>query len=358
MKRILNILKEMNLTVYQSEKFNLDNIHFDPFQDEGEEFERSKIFEKDNKSGKFVKINSITSTSNFSYFLDGSRLTYKIGDIETSDNKFMPIIAGQIATGVCYRTNGKIKKHTLERANIILLHSSINEDDLADFKDKVKEIQISRVPIIVDTYRQKNFDTRPENFAIATIHKIMQEMEIRMLSEIVQSRLLRPDKMLVIDGSLQFMNKNADVRLFENVIGISKTYNPNLTGILKRKKQQIGTVLTKLELGERTPVYEYQFSNSNRQIGAWYLRIRPKEFMKNPLDGIVKVEKIAYKNDDKEDGFDSGLIDNISQSILLERNVTSYGKEARWPNHLYPIHLTERMLKDSFLGSEHFLNLF
>jgi hypothetical protein len=358
MKKILNVLREMDLTVYQSDKFNLDSFHFDPFQDEGEEFERSRIFEKDNKFGKFVQIKSITKTSNFSYFLDGSRLTYKIGDIETTDHKFMPIVAGQIATGVCKRNDGKIKKQAIEKANIILLHSSINEDDLYDFKDKMKAINIRNAPFIVETYRQKNQETRPENFAIATIHKIMQELEIKMLTEMVESRLLKPEKMLVIDGSLQFMNKKADIRLFENVIGISKTYNPNLTGILKRKKQQIGTVLTKLEFGERTPVYEYQFSNSNRQIGAWYLRIRPKKFVKNPLDGIVKVEKIAYLDDDKEDGFDSGLIDNISQSILLERNVTSYGKETRWPNHLYAIHLTERMLKDSFLSSEYFLNLF
>ena len=358
MKKILNVLRDMDLIVYQSERFNLDNFHFDPFQDEGEEFERSKIFEKDNKSGKFSKIKSLTKTSNFTYFLDGSRLTYKIGDIETTDHKFMPIVAGQIATGVCKRINGKIKKQALERINIILLPSSINEEDIEDLKNKLKETTILNVPFIIETYRQKNMETRPENFAIATIHAIMQRMEIKLLTEIVESRLLKPDKMLIIDGSLQFMDKKADPRLFENVIGISKTYNPNLTGILKRQKQQIATVLTKLDFGERTPVYEYPLANSNRQIGAWYLRIRPREFVKNPLDGIVKAEKIAYHNEDKEDGFDSGLIDNISMSILLERNVTSYGKEDRWPNHLYPIHLTERMLKDSFLSSTHFLNLF
>ena len=154
MKKILNVLRDLDLTVYQSERFNLDNFHFDPFQDEGEEFERSKIFEKDNKFGKFVKIKSVTNTSNFSYFLDGSRLTYKIGDIETTDHKFMPIVAGQIATGVCKRNDGKIKKQTIEKANIILLHSSINEDDLHDFREKMKDINVRNVPFIVETYRQ------------------------------------------------------------------------------------------------------------------------------------------------------------------------------------------------------------
>jgi hypothetical protein len=138
MKKILNVLREMDFTIYQSERFNLDRIHFDPYQDEGEEFERSKIFEKENKPGKFVTITQRVKTSNFSYFLDGSRLTYKIGDIETTDKKFMPVVAGQIATGVCKRIEGKIKKQTLEKANLILLHSSINEDDLNEFKDKLQ----------------------------------------------------------------------------------------------------------------------------------------------------------------------------------------------------------------------------
>ena len=45
MKKILSILKEMNFKVYPLDKFNIDNYPFIPHQDEGEEFERSKITE-------------------------------------------------------------------------------------------------------------------------------------------------------------------------------------------------------------------------------------------------------------------------------------------------------------------------
>ena len=316
------------------------------------------MFETDNKTGKIIKLNVLTNTSNFSYFLDGSRLTYKLGDIETTDHKFMPIVAGQIAVGICIRENKKIKKHSLKKKNLLLLHSSINEEDLDELKNEISKIKINNTDFIVETYKKKDTETRPENFAIATIHSIMQKLEIEMLTEMVETRLLKPDKMLIIDGSLQFMNKRADSRLFENVIGVSKSYNPNLSGILKRKNQQIATLLAKLEYGERTPVYEYPIQNSNLTIGAWYLRIRLKSKVKNPLDGVIKIEKVAHREDDKLYGFDSGLIDNISGSILLERNVTSYGKETRWANHLYPIYLTEKMLKSNFLSSTHFLNLF
>lgn len=358
MKKILEVLKDMNLTVFQSNRFNLDNFYFDPYEDEGEKFERSKIFEKENHAGKIVNINSRSKNSNFSFFLDGSRITYKIGDIQTTSHKFLPIVAGQIATGVCERIDGQMKKHKLERKNLLLLPSAIEDDDLKQLKESLLKHNINGISIEVITYRQKDKETRPENFAIASIHSDMQELEIHMLTEMVESRTLRPDRMLIIDGSLQFMNKKADPRLFENVVGISKTFNPNLTGILKRKNQEIATVLTHLDYGQRTPVYEYPLKDSNKQIGAWYLRIRDPKIVKNPLDGIVKIEKIAYTDHDKEDGFDSGLIDNISQSILLERNVTSYGKESRWTNHLYPIYLTEKMLKSSFLSSTYFLNLF
>lgn len=43
MKKILSILKELNFKVYQSDKYNIDNYPFNPYQDEGEAFKKSKI---------------------------------------------------------------------------------------------------------------------------------------------------------------------------------------------------------------------------------------------------------------------------------------------------------------------------
>ena len=79
--------------------------------------------------------------------------------------------------------------------------------------------------------------------------------------------------------------------------------------------------------------------------------------VRNPLDGIVKVEKIAITEDEKELGFDTDRIDTISHAILCERNVTCHGKDSRWCNHLYPIYLTEKMLKESFINEKVFLNI-
>lgn len=355
--KILDFIRAKNLTCHQIDRFSLDSIHFEPYQDEGEEFSKGIIFESQNKEGRFINIKPIMDVSFFKYFLDGSRYTYKIADMETPNDKYMPIIAAQVATGVCERNNKKLKRYKIMRKNVLMIYHIINKEDYNDIKKNIEKIKLNNTLFVVEKYRyKKNTEIRPENLAIAKIQKIMMGLEIELLTEMVESGLLKPDKMLVIDGSLQFMDKNADERLFTNVIGISKTFNPNLQGLLKNQSQQIATVLTKLKFGQRTPVYKYPLDKNNRVIGAWYIRIREK--MKNPLAGIVKVEKIAVGDKEKEKGFESGLINNISQSILLERNVTCHGKDSRWANHIYPIYLTEKMLKESFLSSQFFLNKF
>jgi hypothetical protein len=75
------------------------------------------------------------------------------------------------------------------------------------------------------------------------------------------------------------------------------------------------------------------------------------------LEGVVKLEKMALE-ENIENGFETDLIDNISRSILSERNPTCHGKDNRWANHLYPMYLTEKILKSSFLSDSFFMNLF
>ncbi len=353
--KLLNILNKSGYTYYQSDRVNLDNFYYEPYQDEGAVFTKDVIFERENKHGGFREINITTNQSLFKYFLDGSRYTYKLGDLETTDGKFMPIVAGQLATGVCIRDNLMVSKYKISKKNALLLYNNINQEDFNDMKKQIERESSSNVLIELEKYQfHKNDQVRPENQAIAKLQLMMMDMEISILTEMVNAKVLRRDEMLVIDGSLQFMKKSADDRLFTNVIGLSKSFNPNLQ--LHKNSKQIGAILAGLQFGQRTPVYKYPIKN--RVIGAWYLRIRPPEKVNNKLDGIVKVEKIAVSTEEKEEGFESGLIDNISQSILLERNATCYGSDPRWANHIYPIYLTEKMLKESFMSATYFLNIF
>ena len=82
MGKILEVLREKGITCYQSERYNLDSFYFDNYQDEGELFEKTGIFEDENKQGKIIKVEPKTNTSLFKYFLDGSRRTYRIAEAE------------------------------------------------------------------------------------------------------------------------------------------------------------------------------------------------------------------------------------------------------------------------------------
>lgn len=317
-----------------------------------------------------LDIHSSSMPSLFRYFLDGSRRTYKIVDFGTADGKFLPIVAGQIGTAVCCREDGKLRKYRALRENVIALPDRLG-GEYEQIAKEIPKIQIpkhghQRITIgKVLKYKYKPDLDRPfENLAIAKIQITMMDMEIKLIREMVASKMLETNKMLMVDGSLQFSGVESSDEIFKHVIGVSKSFNPNLRGLLKSSKnKQIGNYLTQLEFGQRTPVFVYE---PNRQkskkrktkIGAWYLRIRPKNKVKRPLDGIVKLEKIATTRAEKEDAFETDMIDEVSKSILLERNVTCYGNDPRWANHLYPIYLTESFIKNSFVSDVFFFNIF
>lgn len=352
--KLSEILRSKGIVFFQTDRLSLDNYYYEPFQDRDEEFDKNRIFETD-KIKDTRKVNP-TNHSLFKYFIDGSRKTYKIGDIITTDNKFVPAVAGQIGAVCCFRNKDrKLNLFDIKKRNILMLYDSIQDLDFERIKELFEKQTSSRVLIEVEKYSyDKMKDDAPTNAAVAALQKNMRDLEIMLLMEMVKSKTLNTDEMLVIDGSLQFLTQKFDPNIFYNVVGISKSFNPNLTGILKGKTH-IGVLLAKLEFGERTAVFKYD--TKKYAIGAWYLRIRERKNVRDPLGGVVKIEKMALQ-ENLEMGFNSSLIDNISASILAERNPTCHGNDDRWPNHLYPIYLTERILKASFLSDYYFMNLF
>lgn len=371
MGKILQTIEELSGgRCYQTERFSLDHFMLPEYQDSNEVFSKNKIFENENKQGKNILLDVNSSAfSFFRYFLDGSRRTYKIVDFGTSDGKFLPIVAGQIGAAVCLREKKKLKKYVVSRKNVLAVPDRMG----GEFGAIAQKIQSMRMPenksrsICIDQvlkYKVKDNPDRPfENLAIAKIQKTMMDMEVELIRKMVESNKLETDKMLMIDGSLQFSGVEDSDTVFRHVIGVSKSFNPNIQGLLKSSMhRQIGDYLTSLKFAERTPVYEIEIDGKvpkrKTKIGAWYLRIRPQEKAERPLDGIIKIEKIATTNNEREYFFETDMINEISRSILLERNVTCYGNDPRWANHLYPIYLTEQFLKNSFISDTFFLNIF
>jgi hypothetical protein len=368
MGEILRIIENLSGGIcYQSERFTLDHFILPEYQDEGEVFDRDKIFETDNKQRKNIQLSVNSSIpSLFKFFLDGARRTYKIVDFGSTDGKFLPIVAGQIGAAICVRENKRLKKYKIKRDNVIAVPADRMGDSFDEIVTGIKKIRIPKgKPNAISIgqlleYQVKAKPDRPyENLAIAKIQTTMMDMEVELIREMVVSSKLETNKMLMIDGSLQF--SRVEDGIFEHVVGVSKSFNPNMPGLFKSQHKHVGSYLTNLKFGERTPVYVYEVEGrrkSTTKIGAWYLRIHQETKLRKPLDGVVKIEKIATTKSQKENGFDTDMINEISRSILLERNVTCYGNDLRWPNHLYPIFLTETFLKNSFVSDTFFLNIF
>lgn len=302
MPTLNRIFDKCGVVLYQNESLDLDHYYQEPYQDEGDEIkEIGEPFETD-KSKKIRKYDLFAEDrnfSNFAFFMDGSRRTYKIGDIVIGNKKIYPVVVAQIRAG-CTERDEKRKLHsyqshqTIQRKNLLLLSDKVNTEDFLEIKQRIMRTKIAQeMSLEVVSYRfEPEKHNIPVNAAIAKANSMMHDMEIGILSNMVRSGALATDRMLVVDGPLQFLRqdtgKSEFADLFYNVIGVSKSFNPMLPTSSKSKRGgvQIGAELLKLEYGDRTPVFLKE-NNRNRRFGVWYLRIRPKNRVKNPLRCII-----------------------------------------------------------------------
>ena len=82
MATLKNIFDKCGVALYQNESLDLDHYYQEPYQDEGDEIKAiGKPFETNdsNKIRKYDLFAEDRTFSNFSFFMDGSRRTYKIG---------------------------------------------------------------------------------------------------------------------------------------------------------------------------------------------------------------------------------------------------------------------------------------
>lgn len=312
----------------------------------------------------------------FTYFLDGSRRTYKVDDI-SYNNVVYPVIAGQIGIGCCKRINKELSPEQYKRKLVIVLPDIAYRDtwgavnffnDLAKMinnNDKLKnyfKVQFDSI----ETYKRDK-DDKLDKKAVAVIQDLMIEQEKIAVAELVAKGKLNQDNYLIKDGSLEYKvvkdsNRNLSNRrvanYFKFVIGVSKSFDP--TKCYVKGGGTNSDIIADLKPFERTPVYMYQskVAGDNVHFAIWYLRIRDAKYTDNVFDGIVKIEKLVIGDDEQAMGVDSEIIDHISAHLLNERNPASYGGDLRWANHIYPIYLTESYIKSKYFSTELFLQLF
>lgn len=323
----------------------------------------------------------------FNYFLDGSRRTYKIDDIEIN-RRIFPIMAGQIGVACCERkSSSNFKSNEVDRSMVISLPSEANQEvknsDLffnnltgkINNIDRIKNTGVhfskllpysSKKIELFDDIESKHY----EHLGIAMIQDEMIDCEKKIVAKLVSKNALNENSYLLKDGSLQYkpMKTGEYKELtkiknnYRSVIGVSKLFNPEL--FKDSNKKSNAAAIANLELFSRTPAFMFQHDLEKQsylgdyKFSIWYVRIRGREKTESPFAGVLKIEKILITENEIENGLDSDLVDIITANIINERNPVCYGKDSRWANHLYPIYLTEQFLKSQYLSDLHFINLF
>jgi len=295
----------------------------------------------------------------FRYFLDGSRRVFSIAEVVV-ERRYYPILAGQVGVGVIERRdNGKLKPLSdyCTFKNFIVFPDKMHDDDYGTIQAEIDKNSRFKFRVIkYKTSRLKDGGTLSD-LGIAMIMREMHNAEIDAVQNLAKSGALRDDRMLMIDGGLQFGDQaRIDPNNFRNVVAVAKTFQPHINTGKGRAKYDVGTLAKNLEYGDRTYVFGQKFKKL--QLGNWYLKLRPRKYMHSPLQGVAKIEVFAVGRDEEENGIDRSRVSNISKSILAERNVTPYGKDARWAVHLYPIFQVEQYLKSRFVNSSTFMGAF
>lgn len=312
----------------------------------------------------------------FTYFLDGSRRTFKVDDIAYK-NQVFPVIAGQIGIGCCTRRNKDMRPFNFERRLVITLPKVANQGDWKKelFFSNLKKKVNSTCPKLMTqgleftdilTYSSKKEEgEKLESKGIAVIQDLMIEREIEMVSRLVASGKVNQDNYLLKDGSLEYkvdhLKNDREKRKFQSnfswVVGVSKSFNPQ--NCRDKNGKNNSNVIADLSLYHRTPVSMFSSPRlEGMKYAIWYVRIREKKYTNNTFDGILKIQKILVTDEQIKNGLDTEEVDLITANIVNERNPVCYGADFRWANHLYPIYVTETFAKSKYLSNTMFLNLF
>lgn len=319
----------------------------------------------------------------FRYFLDGSRMIYKIDDIRY-DKKVYPLVAGQISVACCERLMQEDGisyagfQHVAEEAySVLALPTAANStgiDSAVFFRNlcqKINETELAKRRGLdirkILTYSSSQQDgTTYDKLATAKIQDEMVDCEKKIVAQLVSLHKLTQDRYLIKDGSLQYRTiktgEYGEMKKIRSnyrcVVGVSKMFNPNL--MRDEKGRSIAADIAKLPLFHRTPAIMWKPDPAfcEADFAIWYVRIRERDKTATPYSGVLKVEKMLMTGEEAEYGLQTDEIDMITANIINERNPVCYGNDARWANHLYPVYMTESYCKSKFRSEYYFLNIF
>jgi hypothetical protein len=360
-----SVFEGSNFKCLPYDKRNLDEDAYSEYADSDARIKGKTFEHPSNSAVSLVPMTGVNEKepSILKYFMDGSRRVFRFSDIVLDDGRYYPVLAGQVGVAVLERkSDGRMSpmRDYVLYENILVLPDTIDSADRKVIQNALSNNMRLKFDV-ADYETASSGGTGSDDYISKGTKKLldrMHDLELYAVNRMIENRDLRNDAMLVVDGSLQFrrdvLKRNAfKVTQLCNIIGISKSFTPSQPVTGMKSGKHIGTILQGLEFGYRTPVFKAGEDAFADTLGVWYLRLRPRGKMTNPLAGVVKIETLATGGE-IDDGLERDRVDHLSAMVLSERNVTPYGADARWANHIYPIFLTETYLKSGFLSDVNF----
>ncbi|MCK6456325.1 MAG: hypothetical protein L6Q92_07325 [Phycisphaerae bacterium] len=292
----------------------------------------------------------------FRYFVDGSVKTFFLGTLVEHERN-TPVLLGQLGAAAVQRENdGRVHvavEHNRKRIVLLLNKSQVSDPVWTRALAALRSAR-SAIPMdLVDTDDEdphntsKSFGPNKEPRSRAA-HKANWEMRL-LERDLLRDLLAEHDRTgawIAVDGGLgkEFKEKSFD-RGFVGVIkNFSKEQVFELTSRGKTVRLSLFQLLANLQVNQRTAA----FGRGEGHVVFWYIRIREQRHLEYPLMGVMKIE---YPNPSRNK-VGSDRIDHLSRALVAERCVTPHGKDRRWHAHLYPIYLSEEVIKNGFYSEE------
>jgi hypothetical protein len=287
----------------------------------------------------------------FRYFLDGSFRSYFLGTVLENERE-SPVHYAQIGACVLRREDdGSVRREALRIRNILLAGKDrLSQAVWTKLETLAQQAGIDLVDLTESDIVSgvlTDFDLR--NKAAGKVRFAMHKLEAEIIKEILPQ--LSQERWLVVDGSLLFEPTLAQLGSGDQikpVVGVAKNFRKDPQFVFGRgpraERRSIYKLLSELQAEHRTAA----FSARGGKVVFWYVRLREQTYLDYPLMGVVKVE-LANPS---QEPLPSDLIDKISRALVAERNVTPHGQDRRWHAHLYPIFLSERVVKESLFSRE------
>jgi len=274
------------------------------------------------------------------YFLDGSLRTKYLGEYIHEERAF-PILATEVSCAVVRKNERYLEPIRREKRLVFIFphrDTGLVSDTVYERLLALNEIWIQQNNLLrIEFLARGAQETRDVRYSMLG----RARYTMRTLEHEVAQSLTRNNDWLVMDGAIrigEFLN-------LENTIGLAKSFSRKPTFDLgDGNPLMITTYLSRVRDGERSAV----FKKENEEVAFWYVRLRTYPPME-PLGGLVKVDFHLEENELSQDLIH--LINEISAELYAFRSPSLYPLP-RWPSLIYPIRLTELMMRSTFINIE------